>query len=290
MEPLVSIITVNFNQTEVTISLLESLREISYKNIEVFIVDNASIENPYSQIKSLFPEVNIILSKENLGFAGGNNLAIEKARGKYMMFLNNDTEVKPGFLEPLVEKMENDLTVGICSSKLIFYSHPDTIQYAGSSPLHPIKIQSFAYGYGQKDCEKYNQTIETSLAHGAAMLVRTDAINKAGKMPEEYFLYYEEIDWCERIKKEGYKIMFVPSSVVLHKESISIGKQSYIQVYYKTRNRILLARKWRNGSDKIYSLAYLMATVFRDLFKYISQGKNKLAKASWNALWWNVQN
>jgi GT2 family glycosyltransferase len=290
MSPLVSIITVNFNQTEVTISLLESLREISYKNIEIFVVDNASKENPYFQIKELFPEVTVILSAKNLGFAGGNNLAIEQAKGKYMMFLNNDTEVESGFLEPLVEMMEENLKVGICSSKLLFYAHPDIIQYAGSSPLHPIKIQSFAVGYGQKNSEKYNHAAETALAHGAAMLVRSDAITKVGKMPEEYFLYYEEIDWCEKIKKEGYKIMFIPSSVVLHKESISIGKQSYIQVFYKTRNRILLARKWRKGLEKVVSLAYLTATVFRDILKFWLQRKNELAKASWNAWWWNIQN
>jgi GT2 family glycosyltransferase len=290
MKPLVSIITVNFNQTEVTISLLKSLREITYKNIEVFVVDNASKENPYLKIKELFPEVKVILSKVNLGFAGGNNLAIEQAKGKYMMFLNNDTEVKPDFLEPLVEVMEKDNHVGICSSKLIFYTQPDTIQFAGSSPLHPIKIQSFAVGYGQKDSEKYSQTVETALAHGAAMLVRSEAISKAGKMPEEYFLYYEEIDWCERIKKEGFKIMFVPDSVVLHKESISIGKQSFIQVFYKTRNRILLARKLRKGFEKIISLAYLTATVFRDILKYFTQRKNDLALASWKAWLWNIQN
>lgn len=122
------------------------------------------------------------------------------------------------------------------------------------------------------------------------MLVRSEAISKAGKMPEEYFLYYEEIDWCERIKKEGFKIMFVPDSVVLHKESISIGKQSFIQVFYKTRNRILLARKWRKGNEKIISLAYLSATVFRDILKYFTQRKNDLARASWKALLWNIQN
>ena len=288
MPPLVSIITVNFNQKEVTLSLLVSLRHISYKNIEIFVVDNASKENPKADILELYPEVNVICSEKNLGFAGGNNLAIRQARGKYIMLLNNDTEVLAGFLESLVEVMEADTNVGICSSKLFYYSHPKILQYAGSSPLHPIKIQSFAYGYGQNDSGKFNKIKETALAHGAAMLVRAEAVKKAGLMPEEYFLYYEEIDWCERIKKEGYKIMFVPDSIVMHKESISIGKQSYIQVFYKTRNRILLARKWRTGFTKILSLAYLTLTVFRDIIKYSAKGKSELAKASWKAWWWNL--
>ena len=290
MQPLVSIITVNYNQTEVTLSLLQSLRNITYKNIEIFVVDNASKENPEKQIKELFPQINMILSDKNLGFAGGNNLAITKAKGKYVMLLNNDTEVKPSFLEPLVDCMENNNTVGICSSKLYFYSQPDIIQYAGSSGLHPLKIQSFAFGYGQKDFGFFEETKETALAHGAAMLVRAESIVKAGLMPEVYFLYYEEIDWCEKIKKEGYKIMFVPASVVFHKESISIGKQSYIQVYYKTRNRLLLARKWRSGEQKAISLVYLTVVVARDILKNTINRKPDLAKATWKAWWWNLIN
>jgi GT2 family glycosyltransferase len=290
MEPLVSIVTVNYNQTEVTISLLESLRNISYENIEVFVVDNASVENPEKQIKELFPEVNVIVSDANLGFAGGNNLAIKQAKGKYVMLLNNDTVVFPRFLEPLVSEMEKNVEVGICSSKLYFYAHQNTIQYAGSSPLHPIKIQSFAYGYGKNDTGQFNDAKETALAHGAAMLVRSEAIQKVGLMPEEYFLYYEEIDWCESIKKVGYKIMFVPDSIVLHKESMSVGKKSYIQVYYKTRNRILLARKWRFGFEKVLSLGYLSAVVLRDTVKYLLQKNKELAKASARAWWWNVVN
>jgi GT2 family glycosyltransferase len=287
IEPLVSIITVNFNQKEVTLSFLESLGNISYKNIEVFVVDNASKENPKTDILKIFPDVKVICSHKNLGFAGGNNLAIVQAKGKYIMFLNNDTEVLPGFLEPLVEVMENEANVGICSSKLLFFSSPNILQYAGSSPLHPIKIQSFAFGYGKEDLNQFDEIKETSLAHGAAMLVRAEAIKKVGLMPEEYFLYYEEIDWCESIKREGYKIMFVPDSIVLHKESISIGKQSYIQVFYKTRNRILLARKWRKGLTKFLALAYLTLTVFRDIFKYNFKGKTELSKASLKAWWWN---
>ena len=290
MQPLVSIITVNFNQKDVTLSLLESLRHISYKNVEIFVVDNASKENPRADILALYPEVNVICSDKNLGFAGGNNLAINQAKGKYIMFLNNDTEVMPRFLEPLVQVMEDDVSVGICSSKLHFYAHPNILQYAGSSPLHPVKIQSFAHGYGQEDSKQFDEVKETALAHGAAMLVRLAAIQKAGLMPEEYFLYYEEIDWCERIKKEGYKIMFVPGSLVMHKESISIGKQSYIQVFYKTRNRILLARKWRSGFTKLLSLAYLTLAVFRDILKYATKGKSELVKASWKAWCWNLTN
>jgi GT2 family glycosyltransferase len=290
MQPLVSIITVNYNQIEVTLSFLQSLADITYKNTEIFVVDNASQTDPTILIKELYPEVEVIVSKENLGFAGGNNLALKKARGKYVMFLNNDTIVTHCFLDPLVKVAENNPKVGICSSKLNFYSNPDLIQFAGSSPLHPFKIQSFAYGYAQKDEGQFNETKETALAHGAAMLVRMEAINKVGPMPEDYFLYYEEIDWCEKIKKAGYKIMFVADSLVFHKVSVSIGKKNFTQVYYKTRNRILFTKKWKSGIPKMVALVYLTMVMFKDYYKYKKEKKRDLAYATWYGWKWNLKN
>ena len=289
MQPLVSIITVNYRQTDVTCELLASLEKISYKNIEVWVVDNQSDGGLKNKVSTLFPYVNIIESKKNLGFAGGNNLAITQANGKYLMFLNNDTEVFSDFLEPLIEVMETNKKVGICASKLHYFHHPDTIQYAGSSDLHPFKIQSFAIGYGEKDSGQYDTPKSTSLAHGAAMMVRASVIKEVGLMPEEFFLYYEEIDWCLKIRDAGYQIYFVPQSLVLHKESISVGKQSAIQVYYKTRNRILLARKWRKGLGKWVSLTYLGFVALRDLMKFLFQRKFLLLGMYWDALSWNLK-
>ncbi|MFN3851992.1 MAG: glycosyltransferase family 2 protein [Spirosomataceae bacterium] len=287
--PLVSIITVNFHQTEVTCELLLSLQKITYPNIEIWVVDNHSNGTLKEKLSEQFPRVNVIESRENLGFAGGNNLAITQAKGEFLMFLNNDTEVSPNFLEPLIATMNSDENIAICSSKLHYFHTPNTIQYAGSSDLHPIKIQSFSIGFKEEDKGQYNKTIQTNLAHGAAMMVRRSAIQKVGLMPEEFFLYYEEIDWCLQFRKAGYKIFFVPDSLVLHKESISVGKQSAVQVYYKTRNRILLARKWRSGFSKIIALTYLALVAIRDLTKYLLTKKNVFLKIYWDALVWNLQ-
>ena len=288
-QPLVSIITVNYRQTEVTCELLASLEKISYSNIEIWVVDNQSDGSLKAKVNIRFPKVNVIESKANLGFAGGNNLAITQANGQYLMFLNNDTEVKSDFLEPLVEVMETNEKVGVCASKLHYFHHPATIQYAGSSDLHPFKIQSFAVGYGEKDCGQYDTAKPTNLAHGAAMMVRASIVKEVGLMPEEFFLYYEEIDWCLKIRDAGYEIYFVSQSLVLHKESISVGKQSAIQVYYKTRNRILLARKWRKGFGKLLSLSYLGMVALRDLTKFLFQRKFLLLRMYWDALSWNLR-
>ncbi|MFN4087066.1 MAG: glycosyltransferase family 2 protein [Spirosomataceae bacterium] len=286
--PLVSIITVNFNQTQVTLELLASLQKISYSPIEVWVVDNGSKEDPQSVIQDAFPEVRVIRSNQNLGFAGGNNLAITQANGQYFMFLNNDTEVQTDFLEPLVEHMEKHKSTGVCASKLRFFHGEQRIQFAGSTPLHPVKIQSFALGFGQRNEEYVDQAQPTHLAHGAAMMVRSSVITAVGLMPEEYFLYYEEIDWCERIKEAGYQIWYIPNSVVFHKESMSVGKQSPLQVYYKTRNRIWLAKKWRKGWTLKKSMAYLAIAGIRDYLRYSFKRQWPLAKSVWKAWRWHL--
>lgn len=289
IQPLVSIITVNYRQTGVTCELLASLNQITYKNIEIWVVDNFSDGSLKAKINQSFPHVNIIESKKNLGFAGGNNLAIAKANGEFLMFLNNDTEVNTDFLEPMLEVMRHNQKIGICASKLRYFHLPDTIQYAGSSDLHPYKIQSFAIGYGKKDKGQYDKPTQTFLAHGAAMMVRSSVIKKVGLMPQEFFLYYEEIDWCLKIREAGFQIYFVPKSLVFHKESISVGKQSAVQVYYKTRNRILLARKWRKGFGKWLSLSYLGMVAVRDLSKFIFQRKFLFFQMYLDALTWNLK-
>ena len=287
--PLISIVTVNYNQTDVTCALLTSLQEITYPNIEIIVVDNGSAPSCAGLIARKFPHVRLIESPANLGFAGGNNLGLQQARGEFFMLLNNDTEVSPFFLDPLVKAMQQHPEVGVCAAKLRFYDQPDRIQFAGSTPIHPLRMASNAIGYGLKDEGQFDKPGYTHLAHGAAMLVRRKAVQKAGLMPEEYFLYYEELDWCERIKKAGYRIFFVPDSVVFHKESVSIGKATAFQVYYKTRNRILLARRWRHGIGRFLTLSYLSAVIIRDMLHYTYIGKPTQRIGCWEAVKWHFE-
>lgn len=255
--PLVSIITVNYKQADVTIALLESLKRITYQNLEVLVVDNASGSNDAAKIAEAEPWVQVIASNENLGFAGGNNLGILQSKGALLLFLNNDIEVPVDFLEPLVAVMQED-KVGMASPKIRFYYHPDTIQYAGSTPLNYLTMRNQAIGYAEVDKGQYNIPRETAFAHGAAMITSREVINRVGEMFEGYFLYYEELDWCERIKKAGYRIMYVPESVVFHKESVSTGKQSPLKTYYLNRNRLLFLRRNTSGVTRVAGVAYFL--------------------------------
>ncbi len=287
--PLVSVVTVNYNQSEVTCDFLASMRQISYPKVEIFVVDNASPNDHPEIIKEKFPEIHFIQTEKNLGFAGGNNAALPYCRGKYVLFINNDTEVPSGFLEPLVEVLENNPAIAMVSPKIHYFHTPGVFQFAGFTPIHPITIRNFAIGFGEKDHGQYDITCETGSIFGAAMLVSMEVIRKVGMMTEVFFLYYEEHDWAEHIKKAGYKIYYQGKSLVLHKESISTVKESPFQIFYLTRGRLLYARRNNRGIIKILSMLYLnLVAVPKQIIHYLVQKRTDLARASFRAMWWHM--
>jgi GT2 family glycosyltransferase len=289
MSPVVSIITINYNQLQLTCALLDSLRKITYPAVEIIVVDNNSVQDPTPVITEAYPEVKLIVSKENLGFAGGNNLGIRASSGEYVLFLNNDTEVNPGVLEPLVSLFQSNPKAGAASSKILYYNSGETIQYAGSSRIDPFTGRSKRVGYMEKDHGQYNKVCETDLAHGAAMMVPRRIIDKVGMMPEFFFLYYEEVDWCESIKRAGYKIYFVPGSKVYHKESMSIGKGSTLKTYYMTRNRLLYMRRNTTGLMKvIWILFFLFFSLPKNALMFTLKRDLQHARAFWRGLLWNI--
>ncbi len=290
MDPLVSIITINYNQLQYTLDLLESLRHVEYRNIEIIVVDNASIENPATTIKDRFAEVHVIVSKKNLGFAGGNNLGINAATGKYLFFLNNDTEVTPDTIRPLVEYCEHHSDAGIVCPKILFHNSGETIQYVGASRINPYTGRNTRPGFGETDKGQYDSVLKTDYAHGAAMMVPRAVIDKVGQMPDIFFLYYEELDWCESIKNQGYNIYVVPESRVYHKESKSVGKNSTLKTYYMTRNRLLFMRRNTKGLPKLsWILFFVLFSIPKNSLVYLLKGETDQLNAFWKGLLWNFR-
>lgn len=238
--PLVSIITINFNSLKYTLELLKSLSLVEYPSLEIIVVDNGSIEDPTQSILDQFSEVIVMRSARNLGFAGGNNLGFSKSTGDYLFYINNDTEVPNGLIETLLGNLMGRSNVGAISPKIIYFD-TEIIQYAGYTDLS-VTGRNKAIG-NKQDSENFQELIETPFAHGAAMMVPRRVIEKVGLMPEIYFLYYEEMDWCEMMKRAGYTIYVDQSAIIYHKESMSIGKLNPLKSYYLFRNRILFARR-----------------------------------------------
>jgi len=289
--PLVSIITVNYDHPEVTCALLASLRKVTYPNVEIIVVDNASPNDDPGIIPASFPEVHFMQSKENLGFAGGNNLAIRQAKGDYVLLLNNDTEVEPGFLEPLVAKCASDSTIGAVSPKIKYRSNPDTIQFTGQAPINPWTVRSHGYGWGQKDNGQFNRDALTQYVHGAAMLLPMEVIRRVGLMSEIYFLYYEELDWGARIRAAGLTLWYVHNSVVFHKESVSVGKMSPFKTYWMNRSRWMYLRRNVHGLTFLIALLFqTFASIPKNLIVFALKRQAEHLKAYVKALLWHLKN
>ncbi len=289
--PLVSIISINFNQPGVTAEMIESLRKVSYPNVEVIIVDNASSKGDVDKLKVEYPEIILIKSTENLGFAGGNNLGIKQSKGEYILLLNNDTEVDPGFLEPLIDKFMNNPDIGAISPKIYFHHTPNMLQFTGISEINKYTTRSTGWGFGKMDEGQFDEDKESFFAHGAAMMVPRSVIKKVGMMAEIYFLYYEEMDWGQRIRNAAYKIFYVHNSKIFHKESVSTGKESPLKTYYMNRARIIYMRRNVGGFALIIAFAYQnFIAVPKNLIVYLLKGKMDLFQAYVRAIFWNIKN
>ncbi len=285
--PLVSIVTINFNNTDVTRALLNSLRQATYPSLEVIVVDNSNKES-CAILENEFPEIKYLNPGANLGFAGGNNRGIEISTGDYILLLNNDTEVDPGFMEPLVARMQSDAEIGIVCPKLLYYDEPDVIQFAGFQPINPVTGRGFSIGYLEKDNGQHNTAMPTSRAHGAAMMFSRTGLNKVGLMAELFFLYYEEMDYCERFKRAGYTIWYEPASKVWHKESMATGKGSTLKTFYYSRNRLLYLRRNTFGFKKILMYCYYMLiAVPKNILAFLVKGEFDHIKVFYKGLIWN---
>ena len=273
-----SIITINFNGLKDTCELIAS---IPFNNdLEVIVVDNASTQDEASIISEQYPHVKVIRSKKNLGFAGGNNLGIKEAKGKYILLINNDTYFKDFNITPLIERLDSSDKIGIVCPKLRFAWGNNPIQFTGYTPLSTITVRNQAFGFGEEDHGQYDTAHPTPYAHGAAMLIKRKAIDEVGLMPECYFLYYEELDWSMMFTRAGYEIWYDPACTVFHKESQTTGQNSPLRTYYITRNRLLIVKRNYKGINKYLSYIYLIGIVgLRDIMKYSFSRKFKLRKA-----------
>ena len=257
------------------------------ESIEVIVVDNASKGDEASIIEQRYPQITVIRSKVNLGFAGGNNLGIQAAHGKYLFFINNDTLLKPqtSDIRHLTNRLESSPKIGMVCPKIRFAWGNNPIQYAGYTPLSKITLRNSAIGCGEEDHGQYDIAHPTPYAHGAAMMIKWEVIDKAGLMPECFFLYYEELDWSMMIRRAGYEIWYEPACTIYHKESQATGQNSPLKSYYMTRNRLLFAKRNISSPQKYLTYSYLIGIVaIRDILKSLLSQRQDLVKATLKGL------
>ena len=289
----VSIVTVNFNQPKVTEDLLKSLAEVnSYPNLEIIVVDNGSKANPVPGWQERYPGIIFIRSDVNTGFAGGNNIGIVHTTGDYLFLINNDTEVTAGLIGKLVDTMEANPKIGMISPKIHYFDQPGMLQYTGYTPMNYYTCRNACIGQFEQDRGQYDfLSGPTGYAHGAAMMISRAALQKAGGMAENYFLYYEELDWCERIRKAGYEIHVDLDALIYHKESVSVGKRTALKEFFMNRNRILFIRKNAPGFRFfVFCCYFTLAVLPRNIIQYIRNKEYHFIPVFWSAITWHFKN
>ena len=283
--PKVSIIILNWNGLEDTIECLESLKNITYPNYEVIIVDNGSEGNDAQVLKERFSDyVHLMQNDRNYGFAEGNNIgmryALEKLNPDYILLLNNDTVVQPYFLTELVDVAQNDSNIGILGPKIYYYSKPQTIDFAGGGLLRRIG-HSFHIGAHRTDKGQYDRLTEVDFITGCALLIGTGVVDRIGLLDPDYFVYSEDLDWCVRAKDAGYRIIFVPQAKIWHKGTSTLGLMSPAYIYLTTRSRIVFIKKNTSILNFIllFTPFFIAIRIIRPLFLLSIRRKGGAIKA-----------
>ena len=290
-DQLVSIIIVNWNGIRWLKDCFGSLYKQEYKPFEVIFVDNASKDGSVAWVKKQYPKTKIIVNNENLGFADANNIGYRKAKGKYILFLNNDTKVTKTFLTELVRILESDSSIGGAQSKILLIDHPDTHDSVGAF-LTPTGFL-YHYGFGKKDTAKYDKEIELFTAKGACMMFRKDVLRAVSIdhniFDPDYFAYFEESDLCHRVWLAGYRIVYAYKSVIYHKMGATSASMNnaFIQ-YHSFKNRIrTYIKNFGIGNLILILPVHLLFCEGFSLFSFI-KGQFQLSWAVQKALWWNI--
>jgi hypothetical protein len=274
MNPKIGIIIVNYNGEKYTNDCIKSVLKSSYQNYLVIVVDNASTDNSVKLLEEFNNKIVIIKNNENLGFSGANNIGIKYAlenECEYVLLLNNDTEIDKDLIKNMVDSsMKNNNA--IISPKIYYYNEPNKIWSAGGG-LNWKKGLSFHYGQNEIDKGQYDQQKEIDFATGCCILIHKSIFDKIGFLAEEYFLYFEDTDFCVRAKRAGIEILYEPSAKLWHKVSSTTGgEESLITLYYGNRNRLYFNDKF-NKKNKFYYLTYFYITRLIKFIMWLLKGQ-----------------
>lgn len=244
--PKVAVVILNWNRFGDTAACVRSVLESDHSSLELIVVDNGSTDDSAAKIRESFADILLVENAENLGFAEGNNAGIRVAlsRGaEYVWLLNNDAVADRHALSEMLAVAERQRDIGVLSGKIYFFDQPDTIWFAGAT-IDWRRAISAHIGRLEKDSGQYDVDKEIDRVSGCSMLIRREVLEKVGLFDAAFFLYAEEVDYCVRAKRAGYRNYYVPKSIVYHKVSVSSGESGGPMFdYFNTRNFLYLIRK-----------------------------------------------
>lgn len=303
-QPKVGIVVLNYNGAADTIACLKSLFNITYDNYRIIIVDNSSSDESVNcildylksvvhynlflsvkealEFKGVETRVTMIKSEFNGGFGYGNNIGIQYAvdkYAKYILVLNNDTEVDSGFLEPLVRCCCTNPKIGIAASKIYYFDKPDVFWSNGGS-FNSYTFKTTHYNINEKD--RGQLSVKNTFLSGCMWLIPTDVILEEGLMREDLFMYMEDVEYTNRLIKAGYQLVCVKESAIWHKVGGSSGgKHSEFSIYWIARNKAILAKENKNVIKIITALFYL---IFINSLRLIYKGKSSLVRSHFKGI------
>lgn len=274
--PKVSLLMLNWNGIDFTRQAIKSLLKLSYPSFEIILVDNGSRNNEGEILKREFENnVTVVINKKNIGYAAGMNLAFSRAKGEFVMFLNNDMQFPKNWLNPLVDTLLRDKTIGACQPKIRDLRAKNKFEYAAAAGGF-IDIFGYPFARGrifssiETDSGQYNDPIR--IAWGGVLLARRKLLKKIGVFDPIYFNYAEDVDLCYRIYRAGYTVMYVPTSTVYHYGGGVLGKNMGRKMFFIHRNHIILLLKNWDTKRLLYVLPPRLLMDMASFFYYMSTG------------------
>ena len=278
MSPKVAIVILNWNGRNFLQQFLPSVLQSTYENKEVIVADNASTDDSVQFLQQNFPSVKIILLQENYGFAKGYNEALKSVQSDYYILLNSDVEVTPQWIEPVIEMMEKDKTIGAAQPKMLSYHHKEMFEYAGAAGGW-IDYLGYPFARGrlfdvcEKDEGQYNETAPVFWASGAALFVRAELFHQLNGFDNYFFAHMEEIDFCWRLQLAGYNVYACPKSTVFHVGAGTLKKGSAQKTFLNFRNNLIMLAKNLPASQSLWKIPFRILLDALSAFKFLISGE-----------------
>lgn len=280
----VAVVIIHWNKRELLEQFLPSVIGSSYPNLQIIIADNASTDDSVAFVKSNFPSVGIIQLKENLGYAGGYNQALKEVQADYYVLLNNDVEVTPNWIEPVISWMEQDPKIAAAQPKLLQYNQRDYFEYAGAAggfmdQLGYIFCRGRLFENMEKDEGQYNNNIPVFWASGACFFVKSKAFHEVGGFDEHFFAHMEEVDLCWRLQLAGYQNWYVGNSSVYHLGGSTLQQGNPKKTYLNFRNSLQMLLKNSSVNNLIWLIPVRSTLDLLSSFYFIKNRNFKDSKA-----------
>ncbi len=278
--PSVAVVILNWNGKAFLEKFLPSVCSSTYGNLEIYVADNASTDDSVAFVKAHYPQIKLIQNKYNNGFAGGYNAALKEVEADIYVLLNQDVEVAPGWIEPVIAQMQQDSNIAACQPKMRAYHDQERFEYAGAAGGW-MDILGYTFCRGrilyttEVDHGQYNDAQDIFWATGAALFIRSACFREVGGFDDDFFAHMEEVDLCWRLQRAGYRVMYCPESVVFHVGGGSLPQGNPRKLYLNFRNNLMMLWKNLHSEDRWIVLSQRFFLDLLAAVKSLAAGKPK---------------